>query len=223
MASERRDPAGTVAVYSTESGHFSALFNNLNDLDVPEGTAKNFKTGNRCNALNELVRLALENGSYWVWFITAEYGFKPSIVRDLISRNEAMVAPVALRPNAPFLPHAWSDVIDGVVKPFGLDQIVGPTSLLEVRGASMAGMLVRKAVFESLTYPWFVYTGGVNEDLAFCERARSLGNFRIHLDTSSRLSTYSVSSITPTHKGARWEIEVGVGEDINVSIPLRHS
>ncbi len=223
MASDRRDPAGTVAVYASEAGSFLSLFNNLNDLDVPEGTIKVFKAGNRCKALNELVQVALENDSYWVWFIAAEYGFKPNILRNLISRNEAMVAPVALQPWVPYLPQAWSDVVDGGVRPFPLDQIVGPTSLLEIRGASMNGMLVRRADFEALSYPWFTFTGDVNEDVAFCERARNTGNFKIHLDTSSRLSTFSASSITPTHKGARWEIEVGVGEDINVTIPLRHT
>jgi hypothetical protein len=217
------DPAGTVAVvFSSEVSRYSRMFATLNDLDTPDGSIKTFWWGARCQALNDAVAAALKTNSYWVWFISEDYGFDRTLLTSLISRNVPMVSPIVIEGYAPFLPTAWTDVgTDGTTTPLLLDQVTGPSSLIEVRGASVTGMLVRRAVFEAMGAPWFRVTETVSEDLFFCEHARELG-FQPFIDTESRLSTLSVASITPRHKGDRWELGVDVGEDMHFTQPLKH-
>lgn len=217
------DPAGTVAVvFSSEVSRYSRMFATLNDLDTPEGSVKTFWWGARTQALNDAVAAALKTGSYWVWFISEDYGFDRDILTNLISRNVAVVSPVVVENYDPFLPTAWTDVDDnGVTKPLLLDQVTGPSSLIEVRGAFVSGMLVRRAVFEAMGEPWFRVTEEVSEDLYFCSRALELG-FQPYIDTESRLSTLSVAAITPRHKGDRWELGVDVGDDMHFTQPLKH-
>jgi len=217
------DPLGTVAVvFSSEVSRYSRMFATLNDLNTPDGSVKTFWWGARCQALNDAVEAALKTGSYWVWFISEDYGFDRDILTSLISRNVAMVAPIVVEGYEPFLPTAWT-AVDGKGEPVPmlLNQVTGPSSLIEVRGAKVTGMLVRRAVFEAMGAPWFRVTEDVSEDLFFCERARELG-FQPYIDTESRLSTLSVAAITPRHKGDRWELGVDVGEDMRFTQPLRH-
>lgn len=217
------DPPGAVAVVFSAESRYSQLFKDINDLKVPDGTVNIFKWGKRRHdVLNEVVAEALAGPAYWIWFINEEHGFKEDVLEMLLSRNEALVAPIVLDPFAPYHPRAWTDVAtNGTLKPFLLDQVTGPTTLTEVRGASVTGMLVRRAVFEAMGAPWFRMTEDLPEDVYFCERARELG-FQVYVDTSSRLSTLSVAEITPTHKGNRWELAVDVGSDMNFSQALRH-
>jgi hypothetical protein len=217
------DPAGTVAVvFSSEVSRYSRMFATLNDLDTPEGSVKTFWWGARCQALNDAVAAALKTGSYWVWFINEDHGFNKDILTNLISRNVAMVSPIVVESYEPFLPTAWISVAeDGTTSPLLLNQVTGPSSLIEVRGASVTGMLVRRAVFEAMGAPWFRVTETVPEDVFFCQRALEL-SFQPYIDTESRLSTLSVAAITPRHKGDRWELGVDVGDDMHFTQMLKH-
>ena len=214
------DPAGTVAViFSSEVSRYSRMFATLNNLDTPDGSVKTFWWGARSQALNDAVSAALKNGSYWVWFISEDYGFDSEILTRLISRNTAMVSPITVQNYKPFLPTAWID--EGGEEPLLLSQVIGPSSLIEARGASVTGMLVRRAVFEAMGPPWFRVSETVSEDLFFCERARDLG-FQLLIDTESRLSTLSVAAVTPQHKGGKWELGVDVGDDMHFTETLKH-
>lgn len=220
-------PLGTVAVaFSSEASRYSTLFQNLNALNLPEGSTMNFGTGTRWEVLNDLVARALEGKSYWIWFISEDHGFDPDILETLLSRDMPMVAPVVVEDKAPFSPKAWTDIsANGEPKPLLLNQITGPASMIEVRGANVTGMLVRRAVFEAMGPPWFrmtqTLTESVSEDVYFNERARELG-FQTFIDTSSRLSTLSDAKVLPAHRGGKWELVVDVGDDMNFAQPLRH-
>lgn len=220
-------PAGTVAVlFSSESGRYSSLFKNLNDLKVPDGTVKTFWSGDSREALlNNAVADALNGHSYWVWFISEDHAFEPDLLAKLLSREQPVVAPVVIESSTPFSAMAWTDIGPKGPVPLLLNEVVGPASMIEVRGATLTGMLVRRAVFEAMGPPWFRRTQSlsenVSEDTYFCERARDLG-FQTYLDTASRLATLNDASVTPTHKGDRWELAVGVGDDMKFTQPLRH-
>lgn len=219
-------PAGTVAVlFSSESGRHSSLFRNLNDLKVPDGTVKTFWYGDRDAALNSAVEDALKGHSYWVWFISEDHSFESDLLENLLSREQPIVAPVVIESTAPFSAMAWTDINAKGTVPLLLNDVVGPASLVEVRGATVTGMLIRRAVFEAMGAPWFrrtqSLTENVSEDQYFCERARDL-SFQTYLDTSSRLATLGDAAMTPIHKGDRWELAVGVGGDMKFSQPLRH-
>lgn len=219
-------PAGTVAVlFSSESGRYSSLFKNLNDLKVPDGTVKTFWRGDRDVVLNNAVEDALNGHSYWIWFVSEDHAFEPDLLEKLLSRDQPIVAPVVIESATPFSAMAWTDIGAKGPVPLLLNEVVGPASMVEVRGSTVTGMLVRRAVFEAMGAPWFrrtqSLTENVSEDQHFCERARDLG-FQTYLDTSSRLATLSGASVMPTHKGDRWELAVGVGDDMKFTQTLRH-
>lgn len=216
-------PSGAVAVaFASEAGHTS-LLPNLNDLKTPPDTVKIFEFRNqRYEALNVLVERALAGPAYWIWFINENHSFEPEIIETLLQRNEAMVAPISVDSIEPYYPRAWTDVADdGGTKPFLLNQVVGPATMVEVRGANVTGMLVRRAVFEAMGRPWFRRTETMAEDVYFCERAKELG-FQTYVDTSSRLSTRSSAQINPVHRGDRWELSVEVGDNMKFALPLKH-
>lgn len=218
-------PAGTVAVlFSSDTGPYSSLFKNLNDLKVPDGTVKTFwRTQDRATTLNEIVEDALNGHSYWIWFISDAHAFEPDLLEKLLSREQPIVAPVVIE-SASLTPMAWTDVSPKGPVGLKLNEVVGPASLVEVRGATVTGMLVRRAVFEAMGPPWFrrtqSLTENVSEDQYFCERAHEL-SFQTYLDTASRLATLQSATLAPAHKGDRWELAVGVGDDMKFTHPLR--
>jgi len=217
-------PPGTVAViFAWDTGHYATLFRNLNDLRLPDGSKQTFWRGrHRHLLLNQAVEDALETQSYWVWFISEEHGFQPDVLESLISKNQAIVAPIVVGNRGPFHPTAWTNVTDGKVEPLLLNQVTGPTTLTEVRGASTDGMLVRRAVFEAMGSSWFKMAGeNEPEGIHFCERAAELG-FQTYIDTSTRLSTLSDAEIIPVHRGDRWELTVKVREDMSFTQQLKH-
>lgn len=219
------DPLGTVAVmFSSGTGRYSQMFKTLNDLKTPEGTVKTFWSANRVQDLNDIVTEALNTRSYWIWFISEEYGFGPDVLNTLLSRNEAMVAPIVLEAEDPYLPTAWVDYDEKKgQEPLRLNQVIGPASLVDVRGANVTGMLVRRAVFEAMSPPWFRHVSEIEtEDVYFCERAREVG-FNVFVDTETRLSTLQVASVLPRYAGGRWELGIDVGSDMFFSKPLKQT
>ena len=74
------------------------------------------------------------------------------------------------------------------------EQIKSKTSLLEVAYTGMGFMLIKKGVFEKLSYPWFrpiFFTIGEakdfsSEDVAFCRLAIQKG-FKIYIDPQIRV------------------------------------
>lgn len=194
------DPPGTVAVLF--SGRHSRIFQTLNDIELPDGSVKTFwggSRGSRCQDLNDMVAEALRTRSYWVWFISEDYGFERNILMDLLSRNEAMVAPISVEGYDPYLPKAWNDVSDeGIVTPLQLNQVIGPASLIDVRGASVTGMLVRRAVFEAMAPPWFRMTETMTEDVYFCFPPDAI----IDGDETRKIIDVEVGDSVVTHTGA---------------------
>lgn len=74
------------------------------------------------------------------------------------------------------------------------DEIKDKTNLMEVAYTGLGFMLVKKGVFESLTYPWFrpiFHTIGTakdfcSEDTSFCQLVREKG-YKIYIDPQVRV------------------------------------
>jgi len=74
------------------------------------------------------------------------------------------------------------------------DYLKGKTELIDVAYTGLGFMLVKKGVFESLTYPWFrpiFHTFGTvkdfsSEDVSFCRLIREKG-FKIYIDPQLRV------------------------------------
>lgn len=222
MADQGQGP-GTVAVtFSSDAARYSDFTKDLEALELPEGTVKDFETSPDASAArNALVERALERGSYWIWFISEDHSFPPDIVTTLLSRDKQITAPVVLSTTAPV--HAL--VYKGVSRanrrlPVQLDGVIGPGTLIEIEAAVAAGLLIRRAVFEDLPKPWF--PNEVDDELLFCDEALRRG-FEPFLDTSARLGNRCTAAMYPTHRAGKWELSVAVGDDIELSVPIERS
>ena len=221
MMSKTQGPHGTVAVlFSSDAARYSAFTADLEWLELPDGSVKDFEFGADATASrNALVQRAVERGSYWVWFISEDHSFAPDIVKTLLLRDEPIVAPIALSASAPFAPLAYRGVSRASRRlPVRLDDVVGPGTMVEIDSASTSGMLVRRAVFEAMPSPWF--PEDVDDELAFCDAAREAG-FAPFLDTSVRLGNRFTASMYPAYRGGKWEMSVSVGSEVEMSMPLR--
>lgn len=220
MADQGQGP-GTVAVlFSSDAARYSAFTADLEALQLPEGSVKDFETGPDANELrNTLAQRAIDRGSYWIWFISEDHSFEPDVVSMLLSRDKQITVPVVLSTTAPVRALAYRGVSRASRPlPIQLDGVVGPGTLVEIDAATTSGMLIRRAVFEALPKPWF--PNEVNDEIAFCDTARAHG-FEPYLDTSSRLGNRCTASMYPAHRAGKWELSVAVGSDIELSIPIQ--
>lgn len=222
MADRTPSPAGTVAVmFSSDAAHYTGFSIDLDRLELPAGTEKDFERGlDRCEVMNTLVERALARGVYWVWFIDEDHSFSPAIVETLLARDEAIVSPVVLSPAPPFHPESYIETQQGAYIPLVLDDFIGPGSLIEVASVGISGMLVRRAVLESMEPPWFRRSPDGSDSLWFCMRARDLG-FQPYVDTAARLGNFATASMFPAHRSGKWEIAVSVGDQVAMNMPIR--
>jgi len=223
VADRAPNPPGTVAVlYASDSAHYSQFTINLDKLSIPAGTEKDFEPGiDRVDSMNLLVDRALGRGFYWIWFIDEDRSFAPDILEQLLARNEAIIAPITISTEPPFQPESLILSDRGEIKPLVLDDYTGPGSLLEVASVGASGMLIRRAVLESMEPPWFRRGTDGTETLWFCTKARELG-FQPYIDTSARIGNFQIASLVPNHKGGKWEIGIKISNEFAVSFPLKN-
>jgi hypothetical protein len=207
-------------LFSSDAARYSAFTADLEALQLPEGSVKDFEFGSDYAASrNALVQRAIDRGSYWIWFISEDHSFAPDIVATLLSRDKQIVAPVVLSTMKPVHALAYKGVSRASRRlAVQLDDVVGPGTLIEIESASTAGMLVRRAVFEALPKPWF--PNDVDDELLFCDSAYQ-ANFEPFLDTSARLGNRCTASMYPSHRAGKWELSVAVGSDIELSVPIQ--
>lgn len=219
MTNQGQGPGTVGVLFSSDAARYSAFTADLEALELPEGSVKDFEFGpDAAAARNALVERAIKRGSYWIWFISEDHSFEPDIVAKLLTSDKQIAAPVVLSTTAPVHALAYKGVSRADRRLWvELDGVVGPGTLLEIDSASASGMLVRRAVFEMLPKPWF--PNDVQSDLLFCDAARAEG-FEPFLDTSARLGNRCTASMYPTHQGGKWELSVRVGEEIVLSVPI---
>lgn len=223
MSTKQPNLPGTIAViFPSESAQYSRFSEDLNSLVIPDGTVKDFEYGTDYAELrNKLTRRALERDSYWIWFITEGHSFEPEIIEKLLSRNQSIVSPIVLSREAPFLPESFVGLAaGGEYVPLLLNEVTGPGTMVEVRAATLTGMLIRSAVLKEVRDPWFRSNEG-NDYSFFCERAREAG-FQAYVDTSVRIGNRLTADMKAIHRGGKWELAARVGSDIEMTVRLKH-
>lgn len=216
----KSEPPGTVAVlFSSEAARYSAFTSDLALLELPPGSVYDFEFGTDTReARNELVERAIARDSYWIWFISEDHSFGSDVVSLLLAHDKPIMAPIVLSRESPFFPEAYTHLSrSGERVPLSLNEVTGPGTLTEILSAGGSGILIRRAVFDVIEKPWFAD----GETVEFCERARE-HNFPAFLDTAARLGNRCTASMFPTYKGGRWDLSVAVGDEVELSVPLKH-
>ena len=141
----------------------------------------------------------------WVWFIDDDHTFAPDLMMRLLQRNVDIVQPLVLTRYAPFAAvHMTKSPTPIAGKPYGRFALTPEDKggLKEASVVGCAGMLVRRRVWESLDYPYFVNgyaADSIAEDVLFCERAREAG-FKAYVDLDNHMGHLNIGEVWPERR-----------------------
>ncbi len=132
-------------------------------------------------ARNKLVKLAMDNKSDYIFFLDSDVVCPADAIYKLLSDNLPIVSGI-YRNKTDGLPAAWRLIPNptptGKYAP--LNGFGGDGALEKVDVVGMGACLINMEVFKRVKYPWFkwgidIYSSGVSEDFAFCEKAKEAG------------------------------------------------
>lgn len=216
------DPiSGTVGIIADSTGRYTMFTQALISLHSPVNTAVDFRIGaDRGRSRNSLVRASLERGSEWICFFDDDHTFPPTLLNQLLSHEEPIVASLYLQRSDPFLPIAYAEKRDSNYWPLDLSSLPAH-GLAPVVGAGTGGMLIRSEVFHALPEPWFVHTTEQSEDLYFCDRAVEAG-FPIYVDLDARLGHIAAINVFPSYEeDTGWAAGLSVSPAMRVLMPIQ--
>lgn len=142
---------------------------------------------------NAIVEHALETGSDAVMFFDSDQEFPQDTITRLAAHNKPIVG-CAYRGRQTMQLMPPSDGTE--------------TGLREVEWLPSGVMLVRRAVFEKVPFPWFPNLYGkkgedfVGSDLSFCRKAKGLGGFKIFCDYDLSREVTHIASVALTFGGS---------------------
>jgi glycosyltransferase involved in cell wall biosynthesis len=197
-------PVGTIGVLTTEWGRSPRFWMCYAHLlaRLPFVVQPIYKFSlNIAEARNEVVRAARDNGSEWVWFIDDDHQFPDSLLLELLARNVPIVQPLVLSRYSPFGPVAMGRATGDGKAHWKLALTPNmPQDGMKVEVVGAAGMLIRRAVWETRADPWFTYgevqSDVTSEDMIFCRKARSNG-FEVWVDLANRMSHLNIGEVWP--------------------------
>lgn len=133
------------------------------------------------NQRQELAQASLDAGATHVLFVDADMRFPKDSIRQLLARDEDIVAANYSTRKLPLQPVAFRDDLTS-------ERVYTEewcTGLEEVSAIGMGLMLIKAEVFRKVQKPWFFvpYQNGIyiGEDIFFCRTAREFG-FKVFLD-----------------------------------------
>lgn len=206
--------SGIVGVLANDSARFSLFTACIDRLQLPEGWRKEFLIGGDwCGARNSLVKMTLDSGAEWLWYMDDDHAFSSDILLQLLKHDLPLVVPVCLTRSAPFAPVTYTERMDGDENAARYLPIYLPeqpeNGLVELAAGGSAGMLIHRSVLEALEEPWFEY-GFASEDLMFCDKAKDAG-FTIHCDLGVKLGHITTGVVWPAVYDGEWCVGLDVG------------
>ena len=215
--------AGSVGIIADSTARYTEFTECLLGLTtrMPVNTQVRFKVGpDRGVSRDWLVADSLERGSEWILFLDDDHSFPSTLLMQLLSHEEPIVASLYLLRQPPFWPIAYeSKSADGLYTALDLKGCEG-SGLVPVVAAGTGGMLIRSEVFYEIEPPWFLHTDEHSEDLYFCDRAIAAG-FPIFVDLEARLGHITPVNVVPSHHpDAGWLATLVVGQAMNVGLAI---
>lgn len=205
---------GTIGIPGAELARYMSFTVSLASTVQPEGTQLCVCTSaSVVDNLNSIVG-DMRPEDEWLWLIGDDHCWDPEALERLLDAREEcgadILVPLVCRRNPP-----WDLVLfkrevgaDGrglpQFEPYRYDEIP-ESGTFPIAAGGTAGMLIGREVLDAIGEPWFGSTDGVvlNEDLAFCQRAREAGGTIMGCADVSigHLGTYRV---WPKRRGTEW-------------------
>ena len=207
-------PPGAVCFVSGEIARYGIALQCLERLQVPNGSLLAWYMGVLvAENLNLGLTAMMDTPSLqWAWIMGDDHLFDPGIVLDLLARDVDVVAPLCLNRYPPLDP---SLVNATVGRQKWLEEL--PTSGLYKLGADEtcgdAGLLVRRAVLETLDRPFYdrLRSGSFkSEDQAFTRKLQQAG-YAVWIDLDHPIGHIASVAVQPVAKDGAWHIRLSGG------------
>jgi hypothetical protein len=211
---------GTIGVISSDLARYSDFCLAMSILAKPDDTRIIWtKTTDVVGNCNTICRRMIGE---WVWLMGDDHVFNPDILLRLLEHDVDIVVPLVFTRTPPYKPVVMK-------APHGFDEHghleyevawLPESGLHEVYAAGSAGMLIRRHVLEAMADPWFATDGkGLNEDFAFCRRAREAGA-TIYCDVDVQMGHIAPHTIWPEHRDGGWQPNLIL--DPQTVVPLKN-
>jgi GT2 family glycosyltransferase len=160
-------------------------FKSIYDLEVPEGYETEFQYfyGYAVDQVRNLIAHWVINAYDYLLAIDHDVVFEKDTLKKMLAHDKPLVSGVyRQRMDPPMI-----EIYDHNMVRMDISNLTG--SLQEIGGCGFGCVLVKREVFASMPYPWFVYHQSLNhnetfsEDLDFCRKARDRG-YKLYADSS---------------------------------------
>jgi Glycosyl transferase family 2 len=218
-------PPGSIIIAANDLSRYSAFTRSLTSLITPPGTKTVWGIGSDiCKNFNAALS---ESVGAWVWIMGDDHVFAPDLLMRLLDHHVDVVSPLVSARKWPFSMFVFRQdpekdemtIVDRAELPSG--------GLHPYDGCSGAGMLIRRAVLEKLTPPYYepgrIRDGELNEDTWLMYKMRQAGA-QIWVDFDLRMGHQTPAVVWPSRNAAgQWEIEVDLNCHIHdtAEVPCR--
>lgn len=218
-------PAGTIIVACGLQPRYHEFQMSLEGLYVPDGTKLYLErscdvTSNFNNGLKKLK-------GEWAWFLGDDHSFDEKLLMRFLKHNVDVVVPISPCKVPPWLPCVIHGPEQGEAYwhedmfLYDWDQLSGIGLLPLPKGdfIGQSGMLVKKAVLDSIGYPWFkcgqLDPGRLQEDLHFCHVLQEKG-YTVNVDQEVVFDHYTAIAVTARRHHGKYVPAIKSGKHVVV-------
>lgn len=130
-----------------------------------------------------------------ILFIDSDMTFEPEYIDKLASYDLPFVTAMAFKRTPPFQPCFYTKLTYENKEPLLEVPIDYSEGILEIEGAGMACVLIKREVFKQVKKPYFFPKPGLGEDLTFCLKLKKAG-VKMYCDTTTGFGHLSNFEVT---------------------------
>jgi GT2 family glycosyltransferase len=149
-----------------------------------------------------------------ILFIDSDMTFEPKDIEKLASYNLPFVTAMAFKRTPPFQPCFYTKLMYENNQPLLEVPIDYSEGILEIEGAGMACVLIKREVFKNLKKPYFFPKRGLGEDLTFCLKLKKAG-VKMYCDTTTSFGHLSNVEVTEKYFKEYYQKCLNEGVDMN--------
>ncbi len=134
---------------------------------------------------NIIAKYAQENGFDYIMWVDSDMILPKNTLVRLLSHDKDIVSGVysyKVLGNKEVVAKRFQDETREEYDNLTIKEIKESSGLIEVDGFGFGCVLTKVSVFNKISYPWFIYTQEMGEDIFFCRKAQNEG-YKLWLDT----------------------------------------